>query len=243
MNIGDLRIVDLSVPLAHLAPSEPLPAKIHYVRHAEEGLAQMQQFFGVTPADLVYSNGQGWAIEQIEAITHTGTHVDALITMAPFRRGSRLVRSTRFPSNGASRRACSSTSGTKRPARRSRSTTFRRRSTESITRLSRSTSSSCKPAPTCAGFPRLFPPTRIGPRRRLVACGTGGPRHRHRRVHTRPAVRRHGRRLPPHGRRPAYLAGPLRRFDARILPDRETRPLGPDRPAARFFRLLLAGQH
>ncbi len=38
----------------------------------------MQQFFGVTPAtDLVYSNGEGWAVEQIEAITHTGTHVDA----------------------------------------------------------------------------------------------------------------------------------------------------------------------
>ena len=27
--------------------------------------------------DLVYSAGQGWAVEQIEAITHTGTHVDA----------------------------------------------------------------------------------------------------------------------------------------------------------------------
>jgi kynurenine formamidase len=77
MDIAAIRIVDLSVPLEHMAPSEPLPAKIHYVRHAEEGLAQMQQFFGVTPADLVYSDGQGWAIEEIQAITHTGTHVDA----------------------------------------------------------------------------------------------------------------------------------------------------------------------
>lgn len=77
MDMSTLRIVDLSVPLEHLAASEPMPAKIRYVRHAEEGLAQMQQFFGVTPADLVYSNGEGWAVEEIQAITHTGTHVDA----------------------------------------------------------------------------------------------------------------------------------------------------------------------
>jgi kynurenine formamidase len=37
----------------------------------------MRQFFGVKPEDLVYSHGQGWAIEEITAITHTGTHVDA----------------------------------------------------------------------------------------------------------------------------------------------------------------------
>ena len=72
-----MRLIDLSVPLEHLSTSEPLPARIHYVRHDGEGLAQMQQFFGVGPADLVYSGGQGWAIEEIHAITHTGTHVDA----------------------------------------------------------------------------------------------------------------------------------------------------------------------
>lgn len=77
MNLSQMRIVDLSVPLEDRAPSEPLPAKIHYVKHDGEGLAQMQQFFGVTPADLVYSEGQGWAVEEIHAITHTGTHVDA----------------------------------------------------------------------------------------------------------------------------------------------------------------------
>lgn len=71
------RIIDLSVPLEHDSPSEPMPAKIHYVRHDGEGLQQMQQFFGVQPEHLVWSHGQGWAIEQIQAITHTGTHVDA----------------------------------------------------------------------------------------------------------------------------------------------------------------------
>jgi kynurenine formamidase len=77
MDFPGFKLIDLSVPLEHLAASEPLPAKIKYVRHDGEGLAQMQQFFGVTQADLVYSNGQGWAVEEIEAITHTGTHVDA----------------------------------------------------------------------------------------------------------------------------------------------------------------------
>jgi kynurenine formamidase len=72
-----VRMIDLSVPLAHQAVSEPLPASIRYIDHAGEGLEQMRQFFGVTPDDLVYSHGQGWAIEEIHAITHTGTHVDA----------------------------------------------------------------------------------------------------------------------------------------------------------------------
>jgi kynurenine formamidase len=71
------KMIDLSVPLEHNASSEPLPAQIHYVDHAGEGLAQMQQFFGIQPEDLVYSAGQGWAVEQVQAITHTGTHVDA----------------------------------------------------------------------------------------------------------------------------------------------------------------------
>lgn len=77
MDFSNFQIIDLSVPLEHNAPSEPMPAQIHYVTHNDEGLAQMRQFFGVTPDDLVYSNGQGWAVEQIHAITHTGTHVDA----------------------------------------------------------------------------------------------------------------------------------------------------------------------
>ncbi len=72
-----LRIIDLSVPLENAAVSEPMPPAIHYVTHEAEGLAQMRQFFGIAPEDLVFSNGQGWAIEEIRAITHTGTHVDA----------------------------------------------------------------------------------------------------------------------------------------------------------------------
>lgn len=74
---GKFRLIDLSVSLEHQAASEPMPAKIHYVRHDGEGLEQMRRFFGVKTEDLVWSNGQGWAVEEIQAITHTGTHVDA----------------------------------------------------------------------------------------------------------------------------------------------------------------------
>jgi hypothetical protein len=34
----NVRLIDLSVPLEHDAVSEPMPAKVHYVRHDGEGL-------------------------------------------------------------------------------------------------------------------------------------------------------------------------------------------------------------
>lgn len=37
----------------------------------------MEGLFGVPASDLKYSDGGGWAIEHVKAITHTGTHVDA----------------------------------------------------------------------------------------------------------------------------------------------------------------------
>lgn len=82
-----LRIIDLSVPLEDGASSEPLPARIHYVTHQLEGLEQMRRFFGVQPSDLVWSGGLGWAVEEIQAITHTGTHVDAPHHYAPTSEG------------------------------------------------------------------------------------------------------------------------------------------------------------
>jgi kynurenine formamidase len=81
------RLVDLSVPLDHDAVSEPLPARIRYIRHEGEGLEQMVRFFGVKPADLVYSQGLGWAVEEVQAITHTGTHVDAPYHYGPTSEG------------------------------------------------------------------------------------------------------------------------------------------------------------
>lgn len=55
-------LIDLSVPLEHQSASEPVPGSIHYVKHEDEGLKQMQNFFGITPEDLVWSQGQGLAI-------------------------------------------------------------------------------------------------------------------------------------------------------------------------------------
>jgi kynurenine formamidase len=81
------RLIDLSVPLEHAAVSEPMPAQIRYVRHDAEGLEQMRRFFGVKPEDLVLSNGLGWAIEEVQAITHTGTHVDAPYHYGPMSEG------------------------------------------------------------------------------------------------------------------------------------------------------------
>ena len=92
-----MRLIDLSVPLQHEAVSEPMPAKIHYVTHEAEGLAQMQQFFGVRAEDLVWSSGKGWAIEEIHAITHTGTHVDAPYHYGPSSEGKPARRIDEVP--------------------------------------------------------------------------------------------------------------------------------------------------
>ncbi|HTU20770.1 MAG TPA: cyclase family protein [Gemmataceae bacterium] len=81
------RLIDLSVALEHQAASEPLPAQIRYACHDSEGLQQMKQFLGVASEDLVYSNGLGWAVEEVQAITHTGTHVDAPYHYGPFSEG------------------------------------------------------------------------------------------------------------------------------------------------------------
>lgn len=92
-----LRIIDLSVPLENAAVSEPMPPRIRYVTHEAEGLQQMQQFFGVKKEDLIYSSGLGWAIEEVQAITHTGTHVDAPYHYAPQSEGKAARRIDEVP--------------------------------------------------------------------------------------------------------------------------------------------------
>ena len=82
-----LRLIDLSVPLENDASHEPLPARIRYARHDGEGLVQMRQLLGVRPENLVYSGGLGWAVEEVQAITHTGTHVDAPYHYGPLSEG------------------------------------------------------------------------------------------------------------------------------------------------------------
>jgi kynurenine formamidase len=64
---------DLNVPLED-SPSEPLRLTITYVNHQQSAPA-MAQYLGCQVGDL--TEGLGWAIENVNAGTHTGTHVDA----------------------------------------------------------------------------------------------------------------------------------------------------------------------
>jgi kynurenine formamidase len=57
----------------------------------------MEQAFGVRAEDLVYSGGRGWAVEEIQAITHTGTHVDAPYHYAPISEGKPARRIDEVP--------------------------------------------------------------------------------------------------------------------------------------------------
>ncbi|WP_020662104.1 cyclase family protein [Amycolatopsis benzoatilytica] len=71
------RLVDISVPLQSGIASDPPGHRpsITYIDH-QQSVPDMLRFFpGATAADL--PDGEGWAIERIEATTHTGTHLDA----------------------------------------------------------------------------------------------------------------------------------------------------------------------
>jgi kynurenine formamidase len=93
----NVRLIDLSVPLEHHAAHEPFPARITYISHQGQGLQQMQQYFGVKPEDLVYFTGLGWAIEEIQAISHTGTHVEAPYHYGPTSEGQPTRRIDQVP--------------------------------------------------------------------------------------------------------------------------------------------------
>ncbi len=70
-------IIDLSIAIENEIISDPAPfnPKVEYFDHGMTA-GQMAGFFpGLTDADL--PDGEGWAIERIELITHNGTHLDA----------------------------------------------------------------------------------------------------------------------------------------------------------------------
>ena len=71
------RFVDLSIMLENGVRSDPpgFEPKITYMNH-EQTPAQITAFFpGLKPEDL--PDGEGWAVEQVNLITHNGTHLDA----------------------------------------------------------------------------------------------------------------------------------------------------------------------
>jgi kynurenine formamidase len=94
---GKIRLIDLSVPLENEAAHEPVPPLISYATHDALGLQQMQQYLGVRPEDLSWSGGLGWAVEAVQALTHTGTHVDAPYHYGPISEGRPARRIDEVP--------------------------------------------------------------------------------------------------------------------------------------------------
>jgi kynurenine formamidase len=71
------RMIDLSVGIIPDAPHEPWKPSIRYLTHEREGLDWIKTTFGAEEEDLIHSRGKGAAFEEVTAITHAGTHVDA----------------------------------------------------------------------------------------------------------------------------------------------------------------------
>ena len=71
------KIVDLSIYLENDVLSDPPPyrPKIEYIDHTTSVPELISFFPGLKPEDL--PDGEAWAIERIELITHNGTHLDA----------------------------------------------------------------------------------------------------------------------------------------------------------------------
>jgi kynurenine formamidase len=69
--------IDLSIFLENDVVSDPPPSRpqIAYIGH-RDSVPQLVSFFpGLTPDDL--PDGEAWAIEKVDLITHHGTHLDA----------------------------------------------------------------------------------------------------------------------------------------------------------------------
>lgn len=77
LRLAGLQLIDLSVALEHDAPGERAKPKIQYVTHDGGGQKSMMDTFGAMPKDFVYSNGHGWAVENLIVGSHTATHIDA----------------------------------------------------------------------------------------------------------------------------------------------------------------------
>ena len=69
--------IDISIPLENEVISDPVPfnPRISYMGH-KDTFNQVEPFFpGLKQDDL--PDGEAWAVEKVELITHNGTHLDA----------------------------------------------------------------------------------------------------------------------------------------------------------------------
>jgi kynurenine formamidase len=78
---GQLELIDLSDLMSNASSSvEPNPHRIEYLDHAQTA-ALGRERFGVEPED--WKDGLAYAIENVTATTHSGTHMDAPWHYAP----------------------------------------------------------------------------------------------------------------------------------------------------------------
>ncbi|WP_230425674.1 cyclase family protein [Spartinivicinus ruber] len=71
------QFIDLSICIENEVKSDPIPfnPKVTYMDH-QSTFSQMAPFFpGLKQQDL--PDGEAWAIEKVELITHNGTHLDS----------------------------------------------------------------------------------------------------------------------------------------------------------------------
>jgi len=83
------RFIDLSVPLEAGIASDPpgFTPQIDYIDH-EQSAPDVVRFFPGLRTDQL-PDGEGWAIERLNVITHNGTHVDAPYHYASTQDGGR----------------------------------------------------------------------------------------------------------------------------------------------------------
>lgn len=72
--------IDLSVPIKHESPDEPFPARIEPLTH-RQGAEMLGAPAQISPDEFPHGLGLAW--ENVSAITHTGTHLDAPYHFGP----------------------------------------------------------------------------------------------------------------------------------------------------------------
>jgi kynurenine formamidase len=92
------RFIDLSIYFENEVASDPPPyrPKIQYVDHRTSARELTSFFPGLRQEDL--PDGEAWAIEKVELITHNGTHLDAPYHFAStMNRGERAITIDEVP--------------------------------------------------------------------------------------------------------------------------------------------------
>ncbi|HZD25300.1 MAG TPA: cyclase family protein [Alphaproteobacteria bacterium] len=92
------RFIDISMPLENDVISDPAPfgPKIHYIDHQMSAQQMLAFFPGLKQEEL--PDGEAWAVEKVELITHNGTHLDAPYHFAStMNRGERAITIDEVP--------------------------------------------------------------------------------------------------------------------------------------------------